>query len=36
MVTLKYGSQGEDVKTLQTNLTNAGYDVGTVDGIYGT
>lgn len=36
MVTLKYGSQGEDVKTLQTNLTNAGYDVGGVDGIYGT
>lgn len=34
-MTLSYGSSGDEVKTLQQNLKNAGYDVGDVDGIYG-
>lgn len=33
--TLRSGSKGEDVKKLQTALNNAGYSVGSVDGIYG-
>ncbi len=36
VATLKKGSTGTAVKTLQTNLKKLGYDVGTVDGTYGT
>lgn len=32
---LKQGSRGDDVRTLQTFLNNAGYDTGGVDGIFG-
>lgn len=35
-VVLKVGSSGAQVKTLQTKLNNWGYDVGTVDGIFGS
>ena len=35
MTTLKYGSTGEEVKTLQTALNRAGCDI-TVDGIFGS
>lgn len=31
----KRGSSGTEVKNIQTRLKNWGYDVGTVDGIYG-
>lgn len=34
--TLKRGSRGEDVKWLQQKLTEKGYPVGTIDGIFGT
>ena len=33
---LTNGSRGDSVKSLQTALSNAGYDVGTIDGIYGS
>lgn len=33
--TLREGSRGEQVKGLQTLLEKAGFDVGTVDGVYG-
>lgn len=33
--TLKRGSRGEDVKWLQQKLTQKGYPVGTIDGIFG-
>ena len=33
--TLKRGSRGEDVKWLQQKLTEKGYLVGTIDGIFG-
>lgn len=33
--TLRNGSSGEDVKKLQQALTNAGYNTGGVDGIFG-
>jgi hypothetical protein len=33
---LRRGSKGEDVKTIQTLLTNFGYYTGRIDGIYGT
>lgn len=33
--TLKKGSKGDDVKWLQWELTNLGYPVGNIDGIYG-
>ena len=33
--TLRKGDKGEDVKTLQTALNEAGYDCGKVDGIFG-
>lgn len=33
---LKRGARGEDVKWLQQKLSERGYPVGTVDGIYGT
>lgn len=32
---LSVGNQGADVRTLQTILTNLGYNPGTVDGIFG-
>nr|WP_242833176.1 spore cortex-lytic enzyme [Desulfosporosinus acidiphilus] len=32
---LKVGSRGSDVLTLQGELSNLGYSVGTLDGIYG-
>ena len=32
----KYGSRGEEVKTIQTKLKRWGYYKGNVDGIYGT
>lgn len=35
-LTLKKGSTGSTVRTLQTKLKNWGYYTGTVDGIYGT
>ncbi len=35
-LTLKRGSTGSTVKTLQTKLKNWGYYTGAVDGIYGT
>ena len=34
--TLRKGSQGEDVKTVQNRLKTLGYYTGTVDGKYGT
>ena len=34
--TLRKGSQGEDVKTVQTRLKELGYYTGSVDGKYGT
>lgn len=33
--TLRNGSKGESVKTLQTKLTNLGYSLGSVDGSFG-
>ena len=33
--TLTIGSRGDAVKTLQTNLANLGYDIGSPDGIFG-
>jgi hypothetical protein len=36
VATLKKGSTGAAVKQLQTDLNTLGYDVGTVDGTYGT
>jgi hypothetical protein len=33
---LRRGSKGEDVKTIQTLLTNFGYYTGRIDSIYGT
>ena len=33
--TLRKGSKGEDVKTLQTKLTNLGYSLGSIDGSFG-
>jgi peptidoglycan hydrolase-like protein with peptidoglycan-binding domain len=35
-ITLKVGSKGDVVKTLQTKLNQLGYSCGTADGIYGT
>lgn len=32
---LSVGNQGTDVRTLQTIMTNLGYNPGTVDGIFG-
>ena len=32
----KYGSRGEEVKTIQTKLKRWGYYNGNIDGIYGT
>lgn len=32
---LQKGSKGTDVKALQTALKNKGYDVGTIDGVFG-
>lgn len=32
----KYGSRGDEVKTIQTKLKNWGYYSGSVDGIYGS
>ena len=34
--TLKVGSRGDDVKTLQANLNLLGYNAGTPDGILET
>jgi N-acetylmuramoyl-L-alanine amidase len=34
-ILLKYGSRGEQVKTVQTKLKNWGYYNGRVDGVYG-
>ena len=34
-VTLKQGSKGTDVKTLQTKLKRWGYYTGTIDGVFG-
>ena len=36
VATLKKGSSGAAVKTLQENLKKLGYDPGTIDGVYGT
>jgi len=33
---LSYGSTGSEVVTVQTELAQLGYDVGTVDGIFGS
>ena len=33
---LKLGSRGSDVKKLQTDLQNLGYEPGPIDGIFGT
>jgi len=33
---LSYGSSGDDVSALQQALADKGYDVGEIDGIYGT
>lgn len=33
---LRYGSKGEDVKTLQTLLNQHGFTCGAVDGVFGT
>lgn len=35
VATLKKGSKGAAVKTLQTNLNTLGYDPGAIDGVYG-
>ena len=35
MTNLKYGSRGDAVKTLQTNLNKLGYNCGTADGVFG-
>ncbi len=35
-LTLKQGSRGQDVKTMQTKLKRWGYYTGAVDGIFGT
>ena len=35
MRTLRRGDRGEDVKVLQRALKRAGYDAGTIDGIFG-
>lgn len=35
MTTLKQGSRGSEVKQLQTQLKNLGYNVGSIDGIFG-
>lgn len=32
----KYGSRGQEVKTIQTKLKNWGYYSGSIDGIYGS
>lgn len=32
----KYGSRGEEVRTIQTKLKRWGYYTGSIDGIYGT
>ena len=34
--TLSMGSRGEEVKKLQQSLTEKGYDIGEVDGVFGT
>lgn len=34
--TLKVGSRGDDVKALQANLNQLGYNAGTPNGIFGT
>jgi cell wall-associated NlpC family hydrolase len=36
VATLRKGSSGPEVKTLQENLKKLGYDPGTIDGVYGT
>lgn len=36
MRTLRRGDRGEDVKVLQRALRRAGYDAGTIDGIFGS
>ncbi|GAA0177677.1 M14 family metallopeptidase [Clostridium sediminicola] len=36
MRTLKYGSRGPDVKKVQAVLNKIGYDVGAVDGVFGS
>lgn len=36
MTVLKLGSKGTEVKALQQALTNKGYNVGTIDGIFGS
>ena len=33
---ITWGSQGQDVRTLQQKLKNAGYYTGSIDGIFGT
>lgn len=35
MATLKHGSQGREVKELQVQLDELGYDPGEADGIFG-
>jgi peptidoglycan hydrolase-like protein with peptidoglycan-binding domain len=35
-VTLRPGAEGDDVRAVQQALAQLGYDVGEVDGIYGT
>ena len=35
-VPLKPGDSGDQVKVLQKALASLGYDVGTIDGVYGT
>lgn len=32
----KYGSRGDEVRRIQSKLKELGYNIGTVDGIYGT
>lgn len=34
--TLKYGSKGDEVKSLQQRLSELGYYTGTIDGVYGS
>ena len=34
--TLRIGSKGEAVRNLQNALVKAGFDVGTIDGVYGS